>query len=65
MSTITRYVGRRELLSELGISKSTLIRWTAERDFPQSLPNSGQVPIYDRSDIDRWLRGEGIAEQQP
>jgi predicted DNA-binding transcriptional regulator AlpA len=65
MSTITHYVGRRELLRELGISKSTLIRWTAERAFPLSLPNSGQVPIYDRNDIDRWLRSERFAEEQP
>lgn len=65
MSTITHYVGRRELLRELGISKSTLIRWTAERAFPLSLPNSGQVPIYDRNDIDRWLRSERFAKEQP
>ena len=29
MSTITRFVGRRELLRELGISKTTILRWTA------------------------------------
>lgn len=56
MSTITRFVGRRELLRELGVSKTTLLRWTAERGFPQSLPNGGQVPIYDRATIDEWLR---------
>ena len=34
MSTITRFVGRRELLRELGVSKTTILRWTAERGFP-------------------------------
>ena len=65
MSTITRFVGRRELLHELGISKTTILRWTAERGFPHPLPNSGQVPIYDRDDIDRWLRSERITEGRP
>lgn len=57
MSTITHFIGRRELLNELGISKTTLLRWTAERGFPQPLQNSGQVPIYDRATIVEWLSG--------
>lgn len=64
MSTITRFIGRRELLNELGVSKTTILRWTAERGFPLPLQNSGQVPIYDRDDIKRWLRGEPVAEGQ-
>ncbi|MDA9318543.1 AlpA family phage regulatory protein [Octadecabacter sp.] len=64
MSTITRFIGRRELLNELGVSKTTILRWTAERGFPQPLQNSGQVPIYDRDDIKRWLRSEPVAEGQ-
>jgi|GEM_PF-3529954 len=40
MSTIDRFIGRRELLRELGVSKSTLIRWTTVRGFPQlACPN--------------------------
>jgi len=65
MSTISRFVGRRELLQELGISKTTILRWTTERGFPRPLPNSGQVPIYDRDDINRWLRSESVAGVQP
>jgi predicted DNA-binding transcriptional regulator AlpA len=65
MSTIDRFIGRRELLRELGVSKSTLIRWTTARGFPQPLPNSGRVPIYDRAHIERWFRGESSAEGQP
>jgi predicted DNA-binding transcriptional regulator AlpA len=64
MSTIDRFIGRRELLRELGISKSTIIRWTAERGFPPPLPNSGRVPVYERAHIDRWFRGGSIAEDQ-
>ena len=62
MSIIKHYVGRRELLRELGISKNTLLRWAAERGFPQPLPNSGRVPIFDRNDIDRWLRSQNTAD---
>ena len=62
MSTITRFIGRRELLNELGVSKTTILRWTAERGFPQPLPRSGQVPIYDRAKIDAWLLG--VAEEE-
>lgn len=65
MSTITRFIGRRELLNELGVSKTTILRWTAERGFPRPLPNSGQVPIYDRDEINRWLRSKSVAEAQP
>ena len=65
MSTISRFVGRRELLQELGISKTTILRWTTERGFPQPLPNSGQVPIYDRDDINQWLRSERVSGRQP
>jgi len=57
MSTITHYIGRRDLLRELGISKNTLVRWTAERGFPQPLPRGGKVPIYERAKIDAWLLG--------
>lgn len=64
MSTITRFIGRRELLSELGVSKTTILRWTTERGFPQPLQNSGQVPIYDRATIVEWLRGEKGAEDK-
>lgn len=61
MSSITNYVGRRQLLAELGISKATIIRWTHERNFPRPLPNSGQVPIYDRKEVDAWLRASNPA----
>lgn len=64
MSTITRFIGRRELLNELGVSKTTILRWTAERGFPLPLQNSGQVPIYDRATIVEWLRGEKGAEDK-
>jgi predicted DNA-binding transcriptional regulator AlpA len=64
MSTITRFVGRRELLRELGVSKTTILRWTAERGFPRPLPRSGQVPIYDRAEIERWLRADSSAQGQ-
>lgn len=60
MSTIcSQYVGRRDLLRELGVSKVTLLRWTETRGFPKPLPNSGQIPIYDRAQVDEWLRLEG------
>ena len=59
MSTIcSQYVGRRDLLRELGVSKVTLLRWTETRGFPKPMPNGGQIPIYDRAEIDAWLRSE-------
>ena len=64
MSTITHFVGRRELLRELGVSKTTILRWTTTRGFPQPLANSGQVPIYDRAKIDAWLNAAaGLTER--
>lgn len=52
-----RYVGRRELLKQLGISKHTLLRWRKHRGFPAALPGSGKTPIYDLQEVDAWLRG--------
>jgi predicted DNA-binding transcriptional regulator AlpA len=57
MSTLAHFVGRRELLSELGVSKTTILRWTDTRGFPRPLPGSGQIPIYDRAAINEWLNG--------
>jgi len=58
MTSITRFIGRRELLSELGISKATLLRWTATRGFPKPVPGSGRCRIYRRSEIEGWLLQE-------
>ena len=52
-----RYIGRRELLEQLGISKHTLLRWSKRRGFPAALPSSGKTPIYDTQEVDAWLRG--------
>lgn len=51
-----RYIGRRELLKQLGVSKHTLIRWSKQRDFPAALPASGKTPIYDLQEVNAWLR---------
>lgn len=52
-----RYIGRRKLLEQLGISKHTLLRWSKRRGFPAALPSSGKTPIYDMQEVDAWLRG--------
>lgn len=57
-----RYVGRRELLKQLGISKHTLLRWSKSRNFPKPMPGSGQVPIYDAQLVDQWLRSEALLQ---
>lgn len=64
MSTIAHFVGRQELLRELGVSKTTILRWTANRGFPQPMPRSGQIPIYDRAAINEWLSGQQKGEGQ-
>lgn len=51
-----RYISRRALLKQLGISKHTLLRWCKQRGFPAALPSSGKTPIYDLQEVDAWLR---------
>lgn len=58
-----RYIGRRELLKQLGVSKHTLIRWSKQRDFPAPLPGSGNVPIYDAHAVDAWMRAGAPARE--
>ncbi|WP_367117634.1 helix-turn-helix transcriptional regulator [uncultured Roseovarius sp.] len=53
---VPRYIGRPELLKQLGISKATLLRWSKKRGFPAALPASGKMPIYDLQEVDAWLR---------
>lgn len=53
---VHRYIGRPELLKQLGISKHTLIRWSKQRGFPAALPGSGRTPVYDIRQVDAWLR---------
>ena len=54
---VPRYIGRPELLEQLGVSKATLLRWSKKRGFPAALPASGKTPIYDLQEVDAWLRG--------
>ena len=53
---VTRFIGRPELLEQLGVSKATLLRWSKQRGFPAALPASGKTPIYDLQEVDAWLR---------
>lgn len=53
---VPRYIGRAELLQQLGVSKHTLLRWSNQRGFPTALPASGKTPIYDLQEVDAWLR---------
>lgn len=52
------FICRRDLLKELGVTKHTILRWTANRGFPKPMPNSGQVPIYDKNEVECWLRNQ-------
>jgi predicted DNA-binding transcriptional regulator AlpA len=61
MSQSYTYVSRPVILSELGISKYTWLRWARINDgFPIPLINSGRVPVYRREDIDAWLSGAKV-----
>ena len=62
MSTDNRYISRRALLTELGISRQTLSRWTMGKGFPPPLKRSGLTPIYKRADIDAWFASDPIEE---
>lgn len=55
MPTDNRYISRRALLVELGISRQTLNRWMKYRSFPRPLERSGLTPIYRQRDVDAWF----------
>ena len=56
MAPQSTFICRRDLSKELGVTKHTILRWTANRGFPKPMPNSGQVPIYDKNEVEDWLR---------
>jgi predicted DNA-binding transcriptional regulator AlpA len=55
----TLYINRTKLAEELGISVATLRNWSKQTGFPNSLPQSGKIPIYKSSEIISWLEKGG------
>jgi excisionase family DNA binding protein len=52
-------IPRTELCRQLGISRSTIKRWIAERDFPAPIPASGREPLFNMTAIQEWLDMKG------
>ena len=55
MSTANKYISRKALLEELGISRQTLNRWIKARGFPKPLQKSHGVAIFKTAEIDLWF----------
>jgi len=52
MSTANKYISRKALLAELGISRQTLNRSIKTRGFPKPLQKSCGVAIFKTAEID-------------
>jgi predicted DNA-binding transcriptional regulator AlpA len=50
------FISRKELADAMGVSKYSIMRWTKLRGFPEPLPNSGRIPVYDIREVENWLR---------
>ncbi len=51
-----KYVSRRDVLNQFGISLRTLGRWERFRGFPRPIQASELVRIYNTKEIDDWLK---------
>jgi len=51
-----KYMSRRSVLDQFGISLRTLGRWERYRGFPKPIQASGLVKIYNTQEIDDWLK---------
>ena len=50
------YVSQRDVLTQFGISLSTLKRWKKNRGFPKHLSLSEAVYVYDATAIEEWIK---------
>ena len=62
MSTANKYISRKALLEELGISRQTLSRWIKTRGFPKPLQKSHGVAIFKTEEIDVWFDDTSTVE---
>ncbi len=51
-----KYISRRDVLNQFGISLRTLGRWERYRNFPETIQASEIVKIYNTAEIDDWLK---------
>ena len=49
-------IPRGQLCEQLGVSRSTIKRWIATRNFPQPLRASGREPLFDSDAVNRWFK---------
>tara|TARA_R110000868_G_scaffold272019_2_gene531299 strand:+ start:1135 stop:1323 length:189 start_codon:yes stop_codon:yes gene_type:complete len=48
-------VPRTKLCAQLGISRSTIKRWIANRGFPKPLKASGRQPLFSKTEVNNWI----------
>ena len=53
-----KYMSRRDVLDQFGISLRTLGRWERYRNFPKPIQASELVKIYNTQEIDEWLKAQ-------
>jgi len=53
-----KYMSRRDVLNQFGISLRTLGRWERYRNFPKPIQASELVKIYSTQEIDDWLNAQ-------
>ena len=53
---LDRFLGMREVLALLSVSRSTLNRWIREGAFPRPVKLGKRAVRWRRSDIEHWLK---------
>ena len=55
-----------QVCERVGVSRSTLYRWMAERKFPQAVRIGDRTTAWDSRAVDRWIAshiaGKGVSE---
>lgn len=56
MSRPPELVGLGEIADLYGVAKNSAWRWTKREGFPEPVTHvSGRVPVWRRSDVERWV----------
>lgn len=52
---VTRLIRLPEVISRVGLGRSTIYRWMADGDFPRPVQLGGHAVAWEEKSIDEWI----------
>ncbi len=55
---VTRLIRLPEVMSRVGLGRSTIYRWMSEGRFPKPVQLGGHAVAWSEDDLDEWIAGK-------